>query len=113
MTMQAPGQKRGDDACAPSPLLAISSCYRRSERSELGDWLACANTEVPACSRICDLVNITVAAATLVSRIAEREDSMFSCEIASLFMELVNRFMTAPIVARVCDTWLIALSSVL
>src|SRR5215470_1173520 len=90
------GEKR-----SPSPHELRVPVYRPSKaRADCGNWLACANTDTPACVKIWLRVNSAVSAATSASLIRERAAEMFSDATCKLPMVEVNRFCTAPIEPR-------------
>jgi hypothetical protein len=89
-----------------------SSDNRRSESTDWGAWFACASIAVPACERIWDRVNCTISSAMSVSRIRLSDADRFSTATLRELMVCSKRFCEAPSSARVVDTFLICVSTV-
>src|SRR5450631_1839359 len=60
------GRCRPDLSLSNHLLLSID-CYCNNLRISCGAWLACANTEMPACCNTLDWVNLAVSAAKSAS----------------------------------------------
>src|SRR5690242_8717893 len=95
------------------PVGPIPRRYWRSLRTIWGCWLACDNTEMPACSRIWSLVMLTVSVATSTSWMRDWAAFRFSDPTDRLLMVCCKRFWMAPNDARASDTVLMAASMTL
>jgi hypothetical protein len=65
-------------------------------RTSCGSWLACANTEMPACCSTLDWVNLAVSAAKSASCMVLRYAVRFCTVDCRLLTVDVNRFWMAP-----------------
>jgi len=66
--------------------------YPIKDSAMLGIWLACANTDEPACINICDLVMATDSSATSTSLIRLLDAERFSLVVARLRTVLESLF---------------------